>query len=308
MKYLDRTFLTGAARSLLAGRQIGTVTDSLKKAGIPTILLKGPALARSVYPDPAIRQSGDIDLLIQPQNIPAAEDVLEKLGYTCPIKGFHISRHEFHHETFTLPANAIPLELHWVLDFTFKVFPEGVLDEAFRRRIAVKSGDLSFETLSHTDHLLYLAFHDVFQHDSVRLDWIVDISRIMAEFTGEEWEELGRLSVEQNVRIPLELLITAATLWTGCGLPAGVRDLSGWPAPGERELQLLPLSKTYHISVLSWMRLSLQARSGIRQKLRFWSRIIVPPVIVMKCECGSASPVDLTAAYVRRWIRILKSF
>ena len=50
----------------------GNVTclgDALEAAGIPSALLKGPALARTVYPDPALRQSVDIDLLVRPGDV-----------------------------------------------------------------------------------------------------------------------------------------------------------------------------------------------------------------------------------------------
>jgi len=77
MDFLKRQHLLAAARSLRAGRQIRTVVDALEAAGIPSVLLKGPALARTVYPDPALRQSGDIDLLVRPGNVLAAEGVVE---------------------------------------------------------------------------------------------------------------------------------------------------------------------------------------------------------------------------------------
>ena len=56
MAWLNRVFLFEAARSMRAGRQIQAVVDALEGAGIPSVLLKGPALARTVYPDPALRR------------------------------------------------------------------------------------------------------------------------------------------------------------------------------------------------------------------------------------------------------------
>ena len=60
--WLDRVFLYAAARTMKAGRQIQEVVDALERAGIPSVLLKGPALARTVYPDPALRQSSTFSL------------------------------------------------------------------------------------------------------------------------------------------------------------------------------------------------------------------------------------------------------
>ena len=50
MDYLNRLYLYAAARSMRAGRQIQAVIDALEAAGVPSVLLKGPALARTVYP------------------------------------------------------------------------------------------------------------------------------------------------------------------------------------------------------------------------------------------------------------------
>ncbi len=74
--WLNRVFLSAAARAMRAGRQIRTVVDALEAAGIESVLLTGPALARTVYPDLALRQSVDIDLLVRPADVIAAEAVL----------------------------------------------------------------------------------------------------------------------------------------------------------------------------------------------------------------------------------------
>ncbi len=78
MAWLNRVYLYAAARTMRAGRQIQTVVDALEGAGIPSVLLKGPALARTVYPDPALRQSVDIDLLVRPGDVLAAEGAFQE--------------------------------------------------------------------------------------------------------------------------------------------------------------------------------------------------------------------------------------
>ena len=49
MAWLNRVFLFAAARAMRSGRQIQEVVDALEEAKIPSVLLKGPALARTVY-------------------------------------------------------------------------------------------------------------------------------------------------------------------------------------------------------------------------------------------------------------------
>ncbi|MCX6692550.1 MAG: nucleotidyltransferase family protein [Methanoregula sp.] len=283
MEYLNRVFLMAAARSLLAGRQIQSVTDALKDTGIPVILLKGHALARTGYPDPALRQSTDIDLLVQPHNLPASEEVLEKLGYVCSAKTHNIS-FEQHHDVYTPLGKGLHVELHWVTDRAFDMVPDGWLDDAFLRRIPIRSSDLSCDTFSHPDHLLFLAFHHVFMHESMRLDWVYDISLLMRQLKkADDWKELGQRSVEHHIRIPLELALTSAGLWTGCELPEGAGDFSTWSAP-----------------------LLMQGRSGIREKLRCGYRLIIPPPQLLRLYRKSSSRADIPLAHLRRWFRFLK--
>jgi hypothetical protein len=193
------------------------------------------------------------------------------------------------------------------LDNAFDLFPDGWVDDAFSRRIPLRSGDLSCDTLSHTDHLLYLAFHHVFQHWTLRLDWVCDLSRMMGKFTAvDDGKELGRLSAEYHIRVPMELSLTAARLWTGCELPEGVGDFSTWPVPGERELRLLKYSRTRHTSLYSCVYLIMQGQPGIRGKLRYGWRFILPPSSLLTGYRKSASPADIPLAHLRRWFSILR--
>ena len=205
------------------------------------MLLKGPALARTVYPDPALRQSSDIDLLVRPGDVLAAEAVLEGLGYVSPKKEFHVSQHEFHHLVFMGPGNGMPLELHWALDTEFDMFPEGWVEEVMSRRVPIRAEDLSCHTLNPEDHLLFLAFHNVFVHRGRRLDWIVDTALVMAALQGVvDWQNLIERSVEHHIRIALEMAVASAGLWAG-GRPDEARrllGLAGPKRPGNAPLEL----------------------------------------------------------------------
>ena len=306
MEYLNRIFLRAARRSLLAGRQIQAVTSALKDAGIPVILMKGHALARTVYPDPALRQSSDIDLLVQPHNLTAAEEVMEKLGYVCPAKTHDLS-FEIHHDVYAPPGEGLRVELHWVTDRAFDMVPPGWLDEVFSRRIPIRSGDLSCDTFSHHDHLLYLAFHHVFLHASIKLDMVYDFSLLMREFNNaEDWNELGQQSVKHHVRVPMELALSAASLWTGCELPEEAGDFSRWPAPTKREVRLMNHAYTPARSLYSEVWLLVQGRHGVREKIRCIYRIIVPPPELLASYRTSSSRADIPLAHLRRWSRFLK--
>lgn len=57
------------------------VVQAFEAAGIRSILLKGPALARWLYDEGAMRPYADCDLLVQPDSFQAAESILVAMGF-----------------------------------------------------------------------------------------------------------------------------------------------------------------------------------------------------------------------------------
>ncbi|MDX6676284.1 MAG: hypothetical protein QOE31_336 [Solirubrobacteraceae bacterium] len=58
------------------------LANAFEAGGVDYLLLKGPALVRLLYTPGEHRGYTDVDLLIAPQHLPAARDVLAGLGYT----------------------------------------------------------------------------------------------------------------------------------------------------------------------------------------------------------------------------------
>ncbi|MDD1701600.1 MAG: nucleotidyltransferase family protein [Methanoregula sp.] len=308
MAFLSKILLFGGARGLYHENQIRRVTTALEDAGIPVLLLKGHALARTVYPDPALRHSADIDLLVKPEDVPKCEPAFARLGYTCSLHTFRISSYEHHHQIFYPPNNkGSPIELHWMTDLGYRMFSPGWLNDAFDRKMLVTSGNLSCFTLDSTDHFTFLAFHDIFQHSSLRLDWICDIALLMHTLTVRgDWEKIRSTCVQNHIRIPVELALTVGSLWFAEDIPQEYRDFSTWPAPSERELRLWKFAKLRQVNLLSGIYLALQGMPGFSEKLKYGFRFILPPTELMQKYRSSCSHADIPLAHFRRWSRILK--
>ena len=304
---LKQAQFTGIARSMLVGRQCSTIIAALKESGLPALLIKGPALARTVYAHPSLRQSSDIDLLVKPCDFERCEEVMAGLGYSCTARTFRISRHAFHHQTFLPHKQGVLTEIHWNPDFGFNFFPASWVDAAFDQKIAVSSPDLSFETLNPVDHLTYLIFHNMIQHNHVRLDWIGDVARLCQQLrVPDEWEAFLSRCVQCHLRIPLELALSEAGLWYGYEIPQPFADPATWPKPSAREKRLWKYSVTQETSRRSLMHLHLEGLPGIREKVNYCCRFVIPPPHLMTEYRSSSSSFDIPAAHIRRWISIVK--
>ncbi|MCX6020384.1 MAG: nucleotidyltransferase family protein, partial [Chloroflexi bacterium] len=84
-------------------------------AGIPVIALKGAALAHTVYPDPALRPMGDLDLLVAEGRLPAAEATLMGFDYAArerPDRQVRMRGAGKHSPALSSPGGAVVFELH----------------------------------------------------------------------------------------------------------------------------------------------------------------------------------------------------
>jgi hypothetical protein len=100
----------GAFLQIISLRLMAALTD----AGIRSAALKGPLLSERVYGDPGRRLSSDIDLLVPPEDLQHAVQVVRRLGYHAPsdyVQECGLPRLHFVlvHERGEWP----PVELHW---------------------------------------------------------------------------------------------------------------------------------------------------------------------------------------------------
>lgn len=106
--------LIHAAHQLALDAAAVEAMRALSDRGTPSLLLKGPAVARRLCPDdPARRSYCDVDLLVPPASFAAAEAVLATLGYRCTIEGARPGDSWWHaHSWFRPGPPRIEIDLH----------------------------------------------------------------------------------------------------------------------------------------------------------------------------------------------------
>jgi hypothetical protein len=88
-------------------RTLAETLNGLRRAGIPFLVLKGAALAETVYANPVQRHCHDIDLLVRREDFPRTDESLRALGFQRATHGSPSNQHAaFVH------ANELPLEIH----------------------------------------------------------------------------------------------------------------------------------------------------------------------------------------------------
>jgi hypothetical protein len=127
----SREFVTAVEQALEAGRRQGAflqliclrLASMLADAGIRATPLKGPLLSEALYQDLGRRLSSDVDLLVAPEDLRAAVEVVRELGYDAPSdpvdrNGLPLLHFALIHGRGELP----PVEIHWRIHWYEQAF------------------------------------------------------------------------------------------------------------------------------------------------------------------------------------------
>ena len=100
-------------QQLLAGKQLRDIVGAFGEAGIQTIVLNGPALAASYYPDPALRPFIDLDLLVRRADRERALGILCERGYAHESPGRSLEHVPAAYLAAPSGSGLLPVDLHW---------------------------------------------------------------------------------------------------------------------------------------------------------------------------------------------------
>jgi putative nucleotidyltransferase-like protein len=144
------------------------LVSDLRTAGVEVLLIKGAGLASSVYPQPALRPMGDLDLLIGPPGMDTARRVLASAGFRPVGETANPNLHSFGYEH----ADGLQVDLH-AYALLENVTP-GADGGFFRRARLLPSSRVDARTLSAEDHFLLICAHGLRWSSTVPIYWVAD--------------------------------------------------------------------------------------------------------------------------------------
>ena len=222
---LKRRLADGIAGQLIRSRELGQLLKRFESERIPVIPLKGPALAETLYPDPALRPCTDLDLLIRREHLDSVDNLLLGLGYRR-LADAHSFQFDIAFDRATLyeAPSGIHVDLHWglVSDPRYSWDErEGlaVWDRAVRVRVAGQEA----LGLCPEDLLLYLAVHLAVHHALVGLLWYYDLYLVIERWADTlDWEALIARASRWRVRAALYWALLELEMLFGTRAPAQV--------------------------------------------------------------------------------------
>lgn len=182
------------ARSLMLDRAAAKAFESLESAGVPSILLKGAAIANWLYMDGSVRPYLDIDLLVSPLDFDKAREVLAGLGYVPRVAGADPSELGAK-ELDLLGQNNICIDLHHGL-IGASGPPEKCWDTLAGHTTSMPVGGApQVRVLDVPARAAHLALHAA-QNGPVDVKAITDLQRGLKMVERSDWEAAAKVADE----------------------------------------------------------------------------------------------------------------
>lgn len=200
--YLRTAYLRDELRSKAYSEICRDVASTLNTAGISAVLLKGAALAETVYPLPVLQHSHYLDILINNNDLSRAVALLPSLGFArssepnrCEWKKcefVHESRLPLviHRRLFGIPFFHIPMEEVWARSGTHMI-----------------SG-VPTRLLTPADNLFHIcgSVFDPERHESLR--WVCDAWFIIHRCPDLDWDLLVSCARRSQTALPLFVTVS----------------------------------------------------------------------------------------------------
>jgi hypothetical protein len=204
--------------------QIRPVLASLNDAGIDYLVVKGPAVARLIYPNPGLRSFTDLDLVVRERDWAAVHPLMMELGFrsveNLPEPPPKLARPMVSHGLQYWDDEAqFLVEVHFD-DLLESGLASRDLEGFWQRVQTVGIEGVPFKVLSLEDQLITLSAH-VHYHGYTRLSWLSDIAFIIRDHAADlDWKQLIETVRREEVQVPVYFTLRMVERLLGVGAPA----------------------------------------------------------------------------------------
>ena len=292
---------SAVARELVRAHEITHVLEVLATHRVYPILLKGAALAYTVYPSPAMRPRVDTDVMVPRDHIAVVRDVLLPRGYVEPT----MSDGELVFGQMQM-VKVDAFEVEHVLDIHWRISSQTLFanvlsyDELDADALAVPALGPHARTASVLHALLLACVHPVMHHrNTERLIWFSDIDLLARRLSDDEFRGFARLARSKKVGgiCARQLAIAANRFHTP--IPTDVMDTLGSSPSEPATVYLRPHRRWHH--ELFWNVRNLRT---CRDRLRLLREVFLPSAQYMldAYHVGSRGVALLPALYLHRCV------
>ena len=306
---LRDSYYETARRNLVLWYELRLVLRALAATGIRVVVLKGVALAETVYDNVAQRPMADVDLLVAPTDLERLIEALRALGYAPPpIEMRTGTMAAYENEILLSAAKRADFDIHWSLfdsPFHQHTVPMDWFWATARPLIIDTMESLM---LGPEATLLHLCGHVWLHHGGTPLLWMHDVARTIAYDRGPfDWDELVRRARAYHLVLPTQRVLSRVADEWAVPVPEEVlRELAALQ-PSADELRTFKWLTAERRGVAQRLWTDLRGMPGWRRRLRFAWTLLFPSPRYMRARYDIRHPLLLPWYYVYRWMLGLRS-
>src|SRR6266850_6399767 len=249
---LGRSAHAAACQMTIQLGALKSIVEALRTVEIDPVLLKGAALALTLYDQPSMRMMQDIDLLVPAERVGAALLCLERLGYRGAVTDrgadFYLSHH--HATPMIAMGGRVVVEIHRGLvpgDTGLQIDPAPFIERALR----LGPAEASYRVLSPEDQILHAGLHLSYCDRFVgKLRDLMDLHALVEVRGGRlEWGRLLESAARTQIARSLYSTLDLSRRLMGTPVPAEAMNelarAAGWDPLAERLLRSLARSSLF---------------------------------------------------------------
>jgi hypothetical protein len=222
VEYLRKLYNGNVARNILVYDALSKVLKAFEHAGIDVIVLKGAALAETIYRDIGLRPFSDVDILVRESDLQSAKKQLSELGYRLDEE---VSPEKYNEEFgcdlyYTGKVNI--LEIHWDILRKTKSdrYTRVEIEKIWERAVPAKIAGVDTLMMSPEDMLLHFCVH-LPKHRYNRLIWLCDVLEII-EQTDINWDYVIEIAEIYRIKAYMYYGLHFTDVLLGCDIPEEV--------------------------------------------------------------------------------------
>jgi hypothetical protein len=260
----------------------GELSAELRRAGVRSLVFRGPAMRHALYADGSYRAYDDVDFLVAPPDLERARAVLARLGFAPAIES-----------DFSQPwvrDDGVTIDLHTTV-VGIGASPAEAWNELSSDAGSLVLANELVEMPGRTALALIVALHAA-QHGARAGKALADLGRALEQLPFETWREASAAAAR---------LQALPAFKAGLDLAAGGSEFAAQlELPTERSAEVALRAASAPRTALGLQRLS--AAAGLRSKARLLAVELVPAPAFMRSMYPIArrGSLGLAAAYAWR--------
>jgi hypothetical protein len=290
-----------AVRDIVVQHELRGLLQAFAGDGVRVLVVKGSALAYTLYVQPWHRPRLDTDILVAEEDVAAAIAVLSARGYAASpaISTGQLVSHQAPYERTDVRGARHVIDLHWKVVNPQLLAAALTFDHLWARAASAPPLGPAARVPRAVDALILACVHRLAHHQSFeRLIWLYDLRLLSRALAADDWTDLCRTACANGV----------ASLCLDGLRHARTRVGAELPAPFEAELEAAgqwERSRAYVHGSLSRRDVlvsDLRTLPTWRQRLRLLREHAFPPAPFMRHRYGVRGRLWLPALYVHRLV------